>query len=165
MDTPRRHFLIGSTAALATAALSGRLAAAAQATAGTSDAASAFLAAHGGTFDAARRLAFLLPEGLAVVHDVPFPLDHAGYGDHLAFHGESWERLEFMPQQLQTLTVSADNAVVSCYFLERGKPRDAGFRLRAGFATATCVKAAGEWRALSVHFSSLRSQILDASPS
>jgi hypothetical protein len=165
MHTPRRQFLIGSTAALAAAALPARLGATALTGAGASDAANAFLAAHAGAFDAARRHAFLLPEGFAVVHDVPFPLDHDAYGDHLAFHGQSWERLEFMPQQLQTLMVSADNAVVSCYFLERGKPRDAGFRLRAGFATATCVSVAGEWRALGVHFSPLRSQILDASPS
>lgn len=47
----------------------------------------------------------------------------------------------------------------------RARQSSAGFRLRPGFATATCVLANGEWRALSVHFSSLRLQVLDASPS
>jgi hypothetical protein len=164
METPRRGFLLGSGLALAAGLSSARLAAASPSGV-TSDAAKAFLGAHAGSFDAARRAAFLLPQGLAVVHDVPFLLDHSAYGDHLAFHGENWESLEFMAQQVETVMVSPENAVVSCYFLERGKPRDAGFRLRPGFATATCVLSGGEWRALGVHFSSLRSQILDASPS
>ena len=164
METQRRDFLLGTTAALVAAGAPAGIMAAPPATS-LSAAAKAFLFAHEGSFDAARRSAFLLPEGLAVVHDVPFPLDHAAYADHLAFHGASWEMLEFMPQQIEAVTVSPDNMIVSCYFLERGKPRDAGFRLRPGFATATCVLIGGEWRALGVHFSSLRSQILDASPS
>lgn len=164
METQRRAFLFGSGVALAAGLVPGHLAAAAPPGAAT-EAARAFLVAHAGAFDAARRAAFLLPQGMAVVHDVPFPLDHPAYADHLAFHGESWEMLEFMPQQIETVIVSPDNAVVSCYFLERGKPRDAGFRLRPGFATATCVRSGGEWYALGLHFSPLRSQILDASPS
>lgn len=164
METPRRSFIVGSTLALAAIAAPARLSAGAKA-ATTSEAAKAFLAAHEGPFDPARRLAFLLPEGLAVVHDVPFALDHASYGDHLAFHGESWDLLELVPQGVETVAVSGDSAVVSCFFIERGKPRDAGFRLRPGFATANCVRIDGVWRALAVHFSSLRSQVLDASPS
>lgn len=164
MQTRRRNFIAGSTLSFAALMASAPLRAGARQEE-TSDAAKAFLTAHQGTYDAARRLGFLMPSGFAIVHDVPFPLDHAAYADHLAFHAQSWDMLEFVPQQTQTFMVSAENAVVSCYFLERGKPRDAGFRLRPGFATATCVRLGGDWRALSVHFSSLRSQVLDASPS
>jgi hypothetical protein len=164
MTIERRDFLLGSTVAAASlmAAAPLRAGAAAQT---ASPAAKAFLAAHAGAFNQARRLGFLLPDGLVVVHDVPFPLDHAAYADHLAFHGGNWDLLEFAPQDIETVAVSPENAIVSCFFLERGKPKDAGFRLRPGFATATCMLVDGEWRALSVHFSSLRSQILDASPS
>lgn len=164
MTIERRDFLVASTLGAASLVAGGPLAAAAAAQP-ASPAAAAFLAAHAGAFDQGRRLGFLLPEGMAVVHDVPFPLDHAAYADHLAFHAGSWDLLEFAPQGVETVMVSAENAIVSCFFLERGKPKDAGFRLRPGFATATCVLANGEWRALSVHFSSLRSQVLDASPS
>lgn len=164
MTIERRDFLMGAT--LAAVSLMGgapiRAGAAAQT---ASPVVKAFLAAHAGAFDQGRRLGFLLPDGLAVVHDVPFPLDHAAYADHLAFHGGNWDLLELVPQGVETIAVSAENAIVSCFFLERGKPKNAGFRLRPGFATATCMLVDGEWRALSVHFSSLRSQILDASPS
>jgi hypothetical protein len=164
MTIERRDFLMGST--LATASLMATTPLRAGAAARTeSPAAKAFLAAHAGAFDQERRLGFLLPDGHAVVHDVPFPLDHAGYADHIAFHGGNWDLLEFVPQGVETVSVSPENAIVSCFFLERGKPKNAGFRLRPGFATATCMLVGGEWRALCVHFSSLRSQILDASPS
>ncbi len=165
MTIERRDFLVASTLGAASLMAASPLKAGAAAAQAASPAAQAFLAAHSGAFDRARRLDFLLPQGLAVVHDVPFPLDHAAYADHLAFHAQNWELLEFAPQGVETVAVSEANAVVSCFFLERGKPKDAGFRLRPGFATATCVVVDGEWRALSVHFSSMRSQILDASPS
>lgn len=160
MTIEHRDLQMGAT--LAAASLVASVRAAAQT---LSPAAKAFLVAHSGAFDQLRRLRFLLTDGLAVVHDVPFPLDHAAYADHVAFHGENWELLELVPQSVETVAVSRENAIVSCFFLERGKPKNAGFRLRPGFATATCMLVDGEWQALSVHFSSLRSQILDASPS
>ena len=160
----RRQFVAATSMAMAGAALAGP--ALAQGEQGQpSAAAQAFLAAHAGAFDKARRLAFLLPEGLAIVHDVPFPLDHAGYADHLEFHRGNWDAHEWIAESVETVMHGVDHAVVSCYFNERGKPRDAGFRLRPGFATATCVRTPAGWKALSVHFSSLRSQVLDASPS
>jgi hypothetical protein len=164
MPIKRREFVAVSALGAASLIAASPLRAGASASA-TRPAAQAFLAAHAGAFDQARRLGFLLPEGIAVVHDVPFPLDHAAYADHLTFHGENWDLLEFSPQGVEAVAVSSENAIVSCFFLERGKPKNAGFRLRPGFATANCVLIDGNWRALSVHFSSLRSQILDASPS
>ncbi len=160
----RRKMIAGSLHVTAGAALAGP-AMAQQSAAQANPATQAFLAAHEGAFDSARRLDFLLPEGLAIVHDVPFPLDHDAYADHLAFHRDSWEAHEWIAQTVQTMALAEDSAVVSCFFNERGKPQGSGFRQRPGFATATCVRTGDGWKALSVHFSALRSQVLDASPS
>lgn len=166
MTTNRRNFVAGSSIAAVGIGLSSPVFAQGASSRATSDApAHAFLVAHEGEFDASARLAFLLPDGLAVVHDVPFPLDHLAYGDHLAFHAESWSGLEWIAQSVETVWHGSDHAVVSCFFNDRGKPHDAGFRQRPGFATVNCILADGAWKAVSVHFSSLRSQILAASPS
>lgn len=164
MNTNRRQFVAASSIAVASATVAAPSFAGTQAGADSAPA-RAFLAAHQGSFDTAKRLDFLLPDGLAVVHDVPFPLDHTGYADHLAFHADSWDAHEWIPESVETVMHGDDRAVVSCYFNERGKPRDVGFRQRPGFATATCMIHEGEWKALNVHFSALRSQVLGASPS
>ncbi|MBD2842614.1 hypothetical protein [Erythrobacter rubeus] len=164
MQNTRRSFMVVSSVA-AGSAMAPVSAVAQNRSSGSSDAAKAFLAAHQGTFEAGRRLGFLLPDGLAVTNDVPFPMDYSAYQDHLNFHAENWDLHEWMSQDIEIVELADGSAVVSAFYIERGKPRDAGFRLRPGFATATCVMHEGEWKALSVHFSSLRSQVLDASPS
>lgn len=161
----RRDFMVLSAMAAASAAAPVAVSAAGESAATTHGAADAFRGAHAGKVDAAQRAAFLLTDGLAVTSDVPFPMDHQAYSDHLAFHQENWDLHEWHLQDLETVALEDGSAIVSCFYIERGKPRDAGFRLRPGFATATCVMEGGEWMALSVHFSSLRSQILDSSPS
>lgn len=111
----------------------------------------------------AGRLAFL-PEGALVIdHDIPFPLDRAGYADHLAFHAENWERIETRFHELRS-AIHGGTGIVSAYFIERGKPKNSGFRLRAGYCTAVCAFENGQWRALGLHLSPLSAQIADASP-
>jgi ketosteroid isomerase-like protein len=124
--------------------------------------AAALTTALGG--DAAARLAFLHDDALIVDHDVPFPMEKAAYADHLGFHTQSWEKVEVKLHGLET-RVHGATGIVSAYFIQRGKPKDAGFRLRAGYCTAVCARDGGRWRALSLHMSPLSSQIIDASPS
>lgn len=112
---------------------------------------------------AAARLAFLHDAALVIDSDVPFPLDRAGYADHLAFHAPHWERLE-----VQLLEVKAqlhgNTGIVSAYVNQRGKPKDAGFRQRPGYMTAVCTRDGTRWRALALHISPMMAQILQASP-
>jgi len=129
-----------------------------------SDLEKTFLDALMGAFNRTKRLAFLADDALIIAHDVPYPLSKEDYADHLAFHEENWQKLEVMPEALE-IKPFGDMRVVSCYFNERGKPKNSGFRQRPGFLTATCVKDQNGWQAISLHTSALRSQILDASPS
>jgi hypothetical protein len=60
--------------------------------------------------------------------------------------------------------VHGESGIVSAYFNQRGKPKDSGFRQRAGYVTAVCVNDAGRWRALGLHFGALAGNIIAASP-
>jgi ketosteroid isomerase-like protein len=116
---------------------------------------------------AAARLAFLHEAALTIDSDVPFPLDRAGYADHLAFHAPHWERLEVQLIEVKA-QVHGNTGIVSAYFNLRGKPRDAGFRQRPGYVTAVCTRDGADggesWRALGLHMSPMMAQILQASP-
>jgi hypothetical protein len=101
-------------------------------------------------------LAYCHEAGTFIDEDVPFPLDKAGF----------WDTLEWKPREL-SYKLQGATGIVSCNFVLRGKPKNAGFRLRPGTCTVVCAwdANANAWRALSIHLSPLRSQILDASPS
>lgn len=127
-----------------------------------------FLAAFGAPADkpeagAAMRLAFLHENALIIDHGAPFPLNKAGYADHLAFQLANLQRSETRFHDI-SVARHGETAIVSAYFIERTKPRDAGFRLRAGYCTAVCTRTAGSWKALSLHLSPLTAQVTDASP-
>jgi ketosteroid isomerase-like protein len=111
----------------------------------------------------AARLAFLHDAALVIDSDVPFPLQRADYADHLGFHAAHWERLEMQLLELKTV-VHGDTGLVSAYFNQRGKPRDAGFRQRPGYVTAVCARSADGWKAIGLHMSPMMAQIIDASP-
>ncbi len=137
----------------------------------TSDAATleaAFRAAFAAAADqpramAAERLALLDDAALVIDHDIPFPLDRAAYADHLAFHGGSWARVETRLVDVR-IAVHGNTGIASAYFMQRGKPVDSGYRLRAGYCTAVCARDARGWRALGLHLAPLAGQIIDASP-
>ena len=112
---------------------------------------------------ATTRLGFLHEAALVIDSDLPFPLDRNGYADHLAFHGPLWERLEMQLLELKS-AIHGNTGVVTAYFNQRGKPKDAGFRQRPGYITAVCARTPDGWRALSLHLSPLLAQILQASP-
>jgi hypothetical protein len=122
------------------------------------------LVRSGGTsFDPVPRLAFLAPEAIIIEHDVPFPMSVEDYADHLRFHAQHWERHDWIAYDL-AVVLHGQSGIVTCNYAERGKPKNAGFRLRAGSCMAVCSWDRGAWRALGLSMSPLTAQILDASP-
>lgn len=109
------------------------------------------------------RLSFLAEEALAVDHDVPFPLDRAAYADHLGFRAANAERLEVKLQDIRA-RAQGGTGIASAFFIERSKPKNAGYRLRAGYCTAVCARDKGRWRAIGFHMGPLSGQLIDASP-
>jgi ketosteroid isomerase-like protein len=99
--------------------------------------------------------------------DHPFWLDKAAYRDHLNFHFSGlWESAEARYYELQ-FRVAGDSGFISSVFTIRGKPRDAGFRLRHGFASWVCHfdRRAKAWRVIALLMSPTIGLITDASPS
>lgn len=127
----------------------------------------AFLEVFAGSFDYGKIRNFIADNAVIVSHDVPFPLDKAGYVDHMAFHADLWEKRELIPEAVEAVVHGKGEqatGIVSCYFNERGKPKNAGFRQRPGYMTVTCAKTGNGWLAVGLHTSSLRAQIVNASP-
>lgn len=112
----------------------------------------------------AARLGLLDDAALVIDHDIPFPIDRAAYADHLRFYAGLWDRVETCLLEVRT-AIHGSTGIASAYFVQRGKPVDAGFRLRAGYCTAICAREPQGWRALGLHLAPLASQIIDASPS
>lgn len=123
-----------------------------------------FVDVFSGPFDYKKIADFIADNALIVSHDVPFPFDKVGYVDHMHFHADLWESREFKPEAVQ-VKVHGKTGVISCYFNERGKPKDAGFRQRPGYMTITCHLTDNGWKAICLHTASLLSQIMGASPS
>lgn len=109
------------------------------------------------------RAELLAPNAIVIDSDAPFPMTRAEHVDHLAFHRDLWESRDWAPYDLRTRTIG-DSAFVSAYLLERGKPKNAGFRLQPLYATAVLFRTSAGWRALSLHLGALRGQITDISP-
>ncbi|QMW23075.1 nuclear transport factor 2 family protein [Sandaracinobacteroides saxicola] len=165
-DTDRRTALAAALAAATAATLPAAAMAAPDPAAGLE---AAFRAAFTAPADAPTALArarqdFLAEAALMIDHDVPFAMDRTAAADHLAFHAANWQRLEIILSQV-TAQVHGETGIVSAFFNLRGKPKDAGFRLRPGFVSAVCTRTPAGWKALSLHLSPLAGQILDASPS
>jgi len=107
---------------------------------------------------------FLDEEGSFVDEDTPFVLNKALFREHVDFHlGGMWSSLEWIPREPR-FDVFGTTGLVSTYFTLRGKPKDAGFRLRHGLCTVVCHWDGRQWRAGLVNLDPLSGHIVDASP-
>ena len=156
----RRHLLGGLAAGAAIASAPALAETGGAARAGVDD---ALAAAFAQLLRPETRADMLLPDAIVIESDVPFPLARADALDHLAFHRDLWESRAWAPYDLRTRRLG-DTGFVSAYLMERGKPKNAGFRLQPIYATATLVRTAAGWRALSLHLGALRGQLTDISP-
>lgn len=115
-------------------------------------------------------LGFLHDDALVIESDTPFVLDKAAYTDHLGFHYGSgsapslWESIAWVTKDAR-FEVLGDTGMVSGGFTVRGKPANAGFRLRHGNFSMLCTWNGQHWRALAVSLSPMQSHVLHASPS
>ncbi len=113
--------------------------------------------------DPATRLSMLAPAAIVIDTDAPLPMGRSDHEDHLAFHKPLWEQRVFAPYDV-TLRQVGETGIATAYLMDRGKPKDAGFRIRPAYCTAIFARAGGTWQALGLHIGPLNGQLIDISP-
>lgn len=94
---------------------------------------------------------FMHPRFLMVDEDSPWRLDLPGFKDHIRFHISGvWESFAWVPRDVKVRAVGA-TGVVAGNATFRGKPRDAGFRLRHLLFSQGWIREADGWRMLLWH--------------
>ena len=106
----------------------------------------------------------MLPDAMIMDEDLPFRVDKAGFQAHIAFHGpDNWEGFAWKPSSPR-FAVSGSTGVVAGFAMFRGKPRDAGFRLRPMLFSQGWTQAASGWRLASWQQSPVIGHVTTQSP-
>ena len=106
----------------------------------------------------------ILPGAVIMDEDLPFRVDRAGFQAHIAFHGPAnWEGFAWKPEHVR-VTERGDGGAVVGFSMFRGKPRDAGFRLRPMMFSQGWVKRPEGWRVTSWHQSPIIGHVSAQSP-
>lgn len=104
-------------------------------------------------------------DAVIIDEDVPFRLGKQEFAEHLGFHGPSnWESFAWVPRNFR-VEVFGDTGFVAGGATFRGKPKDAGFRLRHMLQTMGWHRGDdGQWRIVSFHQSPLVGMVDYGSP-
>jgi ketosteroid isomerase-like protein len=114
--------------------------------------------------DLERFYGVMLPDAMIMDEDLPFRVDKAGFQSHIAFHGpEIWEGFAWKPQAMR-FTVAGDTGAVAGFAMFRGKPKDAGFRLRPMMFSQGWVNENENWMLASWHQSPIVGHATGQSP-
>jgi ketosteroid isomerase-like protein len=106
----------------------------------------------------------IAPDAVIMDEDLPFRVDRAGFQDHIAFHGPgNWEGFAWKPQQMRFATRGAAGTVTG-FAMFRGKPKDAGFRLRPMMFSQGWARTAEGWRMTTWHQSPVVGHVSTPSP-
>jgi hypothetical protein len=107
---------------------------------------------------------FMHPKLLMIDEDSPWRLDLAGFKDHISFHGGGvWESFGWIPRDPQ-FRVVGETGVVAGGATFRGKPKDAGYRLRHLLYSQGWIRDAGVWRMVLWHQAPIVGLVTDGSP-
>ena len=106
----------------------------------------------------------MLDDAMIMDEDLPFRVDKAGFQAHIAFHGpENWEGFAWKPSTPR-FAVNGATGVVTGFAMFRGKPRDAGFRLRPMMFSQGWARLPEGWRLASWHQSPIIGHVSRQSP-
>ncbi|MEM6835094.1 MAG: DUF4440 domain-containing protein [Sphingomonadales bacterium] len=106
----------------------------------------------------------ILPEAHILDEDLPFAGDKAAFQDHISFHGpDNWEGFGWIPRDLRFFQQRGTGSVVG-YSTFRGKPRDAGYRIRPMMFSQGWRKADGDWKLALWHQSPIVGHVTRISP-
>lgn len=114
--------------------------------------------------DLPRFFEYMLPDAMIMDEDGPFRVDRAGFQDHIDFHvSGTWESFAWKPRCV-SYSAMADTGAVAGFAMFRGKPRDAGFRLRPMLFTQSWTRLDGVWRLAGWQLSPIVGYVQQQSP-
>jgi hypothetical protein len=114
--------------------------------------------------DVAGFLGLFDERALVIDEDAPFPMTKSEFIDHLGFHGAgNWQGFFWVPRETRVLIVG-DTRLTTGGVTFRGKPVDAGFRLRHVLHSITSIRRGADWRIVCFHQTALFAHINGASP-
>ncbi|MEO0410487.1 MAG: nuclear transport factor 2 family protein [Pseudomonadota bacterium] len=106
----------------------------------------------------------ILPEAKILDEDLPFGGDRAAFEDHISFHGpDNWQGFAWVPRDLRFTQHSGAGSVVG-YATFRGKPVDAGYRIRPMMFSQGWRKGKDGWKLALWHQSPIVGHITRISP-
>ena len=103
--------------------------------------------------------------------DYPWRMNKEEFVDHIGFHAgvtgnpALWEHFKWIPRDVEAKVWNKTTGHVSGFSTFRGKPVEAGFRLRFMAFTTSWYYDGKTWRLISWHQSVLAGRIAGASPS
>ena len=104
-------------------------------------------------------------DALFIDEDVPFRMDKGEFIDHLGFHdAKIWESFSWVPRTAE-MRLFHTTGIVAGLATFRGKPRDAGFRLRHLLYMLGWTYEQRSWRVVSLHLSPVLGHVIASSPS
>jgi len=116
------------------------------------------------TGDSTGFLAAFDERAVVIDEDAPFRMSKAGFVEHLGFHGSGmWEGFAWVPRDGRHV-VRGDSGFTAGTVTFRGKPVDAGFRLRHMMFTISWRRDTGTWRVVCFHQSPVRGHADGPSP-
>jgi ketosteroid isomerase-like protein len=106
----------------------------------------------------------MLPDAVIMDEDLPFRVDRAGFQAHIAFHTQdNWESFAWRPHDVR-FAVAGNTGVAAGFAMFRGKPRDAGFRLRPMMFSQGWTREKDTWRLASWQQSPIVGHVTAQSP-
>ncbi|QTH20169.1 nuclear transport factor 2 family protein [Rhizorhabdus wittichii] len=114
--------------------------------------------------DLERFFGTILADAVIMDEDLPFRVDRAGFETHIAFHASgTWENFTWKPGEVRFRALG-DVGSVTGFAMFRGKPRDAGYRLRPMMFTQGWIGSSAGWRIASWHQSPIVGHVNRPSP-
>ncbi|WP_439533366.1 YybH family protein [Polymorphobacter sp.] len=106
----------------------------------------------------------ILSDAMIMDEDLPFRVNKEGFQAHIAFHGpDNWEGFAWKPSDTR-FAVAGNTGVITGFAMFRGKPRDAGFRLRPMLFSQGWSQTAAGWKLVSWQQSPVIGHVTTQSP-
>lgn len=116
------------------------------------------------TGDIDRFWSYFDPAAIMIDEDAPWRFDLAGIKDHISFHGGGvWESFAWRPQAPRS-SITGATGIIAGAATFRGKPKDAGFRLRHLLYVQGWRREKENWRLVLWHQSPLVGHVTHGSP-